>query len=53
MLTAMGERDAAVADTEQRAGQALQVMTVGEGLTVAEPVDWCAGRLTVRDAARL
>ena len=54
VLTALGERDAAVADTEHRAGHALQVMTVGEGLTVAEAVDWCAaGRLTVPQAMRL
>ena len=35
VLTALGERDALVRDTERRAGQALQTMTEDEGLSVA------------------
>ena len=40
-LTALGERDATVAATEQRAGAALQAMITDESLTVSEAVQ-CA-----------
>ena len=54
MLTARGERDAAVRDAERRAGQALLTMTDDEGLSLREAVDWCSGPgLTVRDVSRL
>ena len=54
VLTALGERDAAVRDTERRAGQALQTMTEDEGLSVREAVEWCgSGGLTVREVNRL
>src|SRR5215207_8058920 len=54
VLTALGERDAAVRGTERRAGQALQTMTEDEGLSVREAVEWCAsGALTVREVTRL
>ena len=50
---ALGERDAAIAATEQRAGAALQAMITDESLTVAEAVQWCAGVISRREAARL
>ena len=50
---ALGKRDAAVAAMERRAGQALQAMTSGEGLTLREAVDWCGAGLTLRQASRL
>jgi hypothetical protein len=40
VLTALGERDAAVRDAERRAGEALQTMTDDEGLSLREAVDW-------------
>ena len=52
-LTALGERDATVAATEQRAGAALQAMITDESLTVSEAVQWCAGAIGHREAARL
>jgi hypothetical protein len=36
VLTALGERDAMIAATEQRAGAALQAMIIDEHLTVSE-----------------
>ena len=39
VLTALGERDGAVRDTERRAGEALQTMTIDEGLSLREAVD--------------
>jgi hypothetical protein len=54
VLTALGERDAAVRGTERRAGQALQTMTGDDGLSVREAVEWCgSGALTVRQVTRL
>jgi hypothetical protein len=53
VLTALGERDAAVRDTETRAGVALQTMTEDEGLSLREAVDWCGSRVTVREMTRL
>ncbi len=53
VLTAVGERDAAVAETEQRAGEALLAMTAGEGLSLRDAVKWCGETLSVRDATRL
>jgi hypothetical protein len=53
VLTALGERDAMMAATEQRAGVALQAMITDEHLTVSEAVQWCAGAISHRDAARL
>src|SRR5215207_11272806 len=50
---ALGERDAAVAAIERRAGQALHAMTSDEGLTLREAVDWCGAGLTLREASRL
>ena len=53
VLTAVEERDAAVADTEQRAGAALREMTEAEGLTLSEAVEWCGEEISVREATRL
>ena len=54
VLTALGERDATtIAATEQRAGAALQAMITDESLTVSEAVQWCAGAIGHREAARL
>jgi hypothetical protein len=53
VLTAIEERDAAVADTEQRAGAALRQMTEVEGLTLGEAVAWCGEEISVREATRL
>jgi hypothetical protein len=53
VLTALGERDAMIAGTEQPAGAALQAMIIDEHLTVSEAVQWCAGAISHREAARL
>ena len=53
VLTALGERDATIAATEQRAGTALQAMITDEHLTVPEAVQWCAGALGHREVGRL
>jgi hypothetical protein len=53
VLTALGERDATIATTEKRAGAALQAMITDESLTVSEAVQWCAGAISHREAARL
>jgi hypothetical protein len=49
VLTALGERDAAVRDAERRAGEALQTMTLDEGLSVREAVEWCGSSVTARE----
>ena len=46
-------RDAIIAATEQRAGAASQAMITDESLTVSEAVQWCAGAIGHREAARL
>jgi hypothetical protein len=53
VLTALGERNATIAATEQRAGAALQAMITDESLTVSEAVQRCAGAISHREAARL
>src|SRR5450631_3407340 len=53
VLVAVGERDAAVADAERRAGEALREMTEDEGLSVREVVEWCGDEITTREATRL
>ena len=50
---ALQERDAWVAQYEQRAGHALTELVETEGLSAGEAVRWCAGTVTVADAARL
>jgi hypothetical protein len=53
VLTALGERDALVGDAERRAGEALQTMTIDEGLSVREVVEWCGSSVTAREVTRL
>lgn len=53
ILTAMGERDAVITDTERRAGVALTQLTQVEGLTLVEAVAWCGDELSMREAIRL
>jgi hypothetical protein len=53
VLTALGERDGAVKDAELRAGEALRAMSVDEGLSVREAVEWCGTGITVREVSRL
>ena len=40
VLTALGERDAAVRGADRRAGEALQTMTDDEGLSLREAIEW-------------
>ena len=53
VLTALGERDRAVKDAEMRAREALRAMSVDEGLSVREAVEWCGTGITVREVSRL
>jgi hypothetical protein len=53
VLTALGERDAAVRDAERRAAAALRPMTDDEGLSLRGAVDWCGNGVTVREMTRL
>lgn len=53
VLVAVGERDAAVAEAECRAGQAVWDMTELEGLSMREVVQWCGEEITAREASRL
>jgi hypothetical protein len=53
VLTALGERDATIAATEQLAAAALQAMIANESLTLSEAVQWCSGAISQREAARL
>jgi len=50
VMTALAERDALIADAEQRAGTALKAL-VSSGLSLAEATLWCD--LGDKDAARL
>lgn len=51
VLTALAERDAAVAAAERAAAASIAAM-VSEGLTLTEVADWCGG-LGVREVTRL
>ena len=53
VMVAIGQRDAAVAETEKRAGDALRELTEVEGLSLGEAVEWCGETITVREATRL
>lgn len=53
VMVAIGERDAAVAETEKRAGEALRELTEREGLSLSEAVEWCGDTVSVREATRL
>ena len=49
-MTAIGERDAAVAAAEQRAGNALREMRTVEAVTLREAVERCGDRIGVGEA---
>lgn len=51
VLTALAERDAAVALAEQAAAASIEAM-VADGLSLKEVADWCGG-LAVREVTRL
>jgi hypothetical protein len=53
VMIAIGERDAAVSETEKRAGEALRELTQREGLSLGEAVEWCGETMTAREATRL
>jgi hypothetical protein len=53
VLTALGERDAAVRDAERRAGEALQTMTIDVGLSLRDAAVWCGSGVTAREVTRL
>ena len=53
VMVAIGERDAAVAETEKRAGEALRQLTEREGLSLGEAVEWCGETVSRREATRL
>ena len=53
VLVAVRERDAAVADAERRAGEALREMTQDAGLSVREAVEWCGNEMTAPEVTRL
>jgi len=53
VLVAVRERDAAMADANRRAGEALREMTEDEGLSMREAVEWCGDEITTREATRL
>jgi hypothetical protein len=53
VMVAIAERDAAVTETEKRAGEALRELTQREGLSLGQAVEWCGGTVTVREATRL
>lgn len=51
---AVAERDAVVADCEQRTGRALRSMVKDEGLSTREALAWCGDEaLTTREVYRL
>jgi hypothetical protein len=50
---AVAERDAVVADCEQRTGRALRSMVKDEGLSTREALAWCGVELTAREVHRL
>lgn len=51
VLTALAERDAAVASAEQTAATSIAAM-VREGLSLVDVADWCGG-LDIREVTRL
>ena len=53
VMVAIAQRDAAVAEAEMRAGEALRELTEREGLSLGEAVEWCGETVTVREATRL
>ena len=53
VMVALGQRDEAVRRCEERAGEALRVMTDEEGLSLDAALEWCGDGLSRREAARL
>ena len=53
VMVAIGQRDAAVAEAEWRASEALGELTDGEGLSLSDAVEWCGQTVSLREAARL
>lgn len=54
VVVALAERDAVVAECEQRAGRALRSLTAEEGLKTQEALAWCGSEsLTGREVHRL
>lgn len=53
VVVALCERDEAVRRCEERAGEALRVMTDEEGLSLDAALEWCGDGLSRREAARL
>ncbi len=53
IMTAIGERDAAVEKAEREAGQAIRAMTTSEGLTMREVTEWCGDCVSLGDVRRL
>lgn len=54
VVVALAERDAAVAECEQRAGRALRSLMAEEGLKTHEALAWCGSEtLTGREVQRL
>ena len=53
VLTALRERDRLVEQQERAAGEALQLLTGHEGVSVADATRWCAGAVTAREVTRL
>lgn len=53
IMVAIGARAAAVAESENRAGEALRELTEREGLSLSEALEWCGETVTVREATRL
>ena len=53
VMVAIGQRDAAVAEAEKRAGEAMRELIEVEGLSLGEAVEWCGEAVTVREATRL
>jgi len=52
VLTAIAERDAAVARAELAASASIDKM-LQDGLSTADVADWCGGELDAREVARL
>jgi hypothetical protein len=53
VVMALRERDAWVHECEQRAGEALAQLIEVEGLSAGDAARWCAGEVSVAEAARL
>lgn len=52
ILTALADRDAAVALAEQAAANGIHAM-LAEGATGTEILDWCGGELDAKEISRL